>query len=349
MGKTKITWSDMVWNPTIGCTKISSGCTNCYAERMSARLKAMGRPEYKDVVDDKGHWTGKITLCPERLDQPLYWKKPRRIFVDSMSDLFHPALFGTDEADDLVNPINTPFLDRIFAVMAMAKQHTFQILTKREELMFWYMMDRNLPDRIDAGVEAICGEHGWCPTDLDWPLPNVWLGVSIEDQEMANKRVSRLLPISASIHFVSAEPLLSGIDFSEIVMPDGDHLGTSLFNHGCGAGIDWLIAGGESGPNARPMHPDWARGLRDQFKEAGVPFFFKQWGEWALKSDRLSSNDFGVLDPDGTWFHLCTGWNGRPIDPDTGEAYMVRVGRKKAGHLLDGQEYHEFPTVEDRQ
>jgi protein gp37 len=120
MGKTKIDWADVVWNPTIGCTKVSAGCENCYAERMAARLKAMGRPEYQDVVDDKGHWTGKITLCPERLNQPLHWLKSKRIFVDSMSDLFHTC-------------VPFAYIEQILKVMILASQHTFIILTKKNQ------------------------------------------------------------------------------------------------------------------------------------------------------------------------------------------------------------------------
>jgi protein gp37 len=273
MGKTKIDWADVVWNPTIGCTKVSAGCVNCYAERMAARLKAMGRPEYQDVVDDKGHWTGKIKFLPERLDQPIHWLKPKRIFVDSMSDLFHTC-------------VPFEYIKMVLKVMVMANQHTFIILTKRPELMLEF-------------TEWIVGED-----DIkiaEWPR-NVWFGVSVSTQKDADKMIPVLLQTPASIRIISVEPMLERISLGGF---DGKTYRPWLDTHAYEPMLSWVICGGESGPNARSMHPDWVKSLRNQCKEASVPFFFKQWGKWA------------------------------PV--------LEFVDRKRAGHLLDGKEYHEFP------
>jgi protein gp37 len=261
MGKTKIDWADVVWNPMVGCTKVSAGCTNCYAERMAARLKAMGRPEYQDVVDEKGHWTGKITLLPERLNQPLHWLKPKRIFVDSMSDLFHTC-------------VPFAYIEQIWKVMVLANQHTFIILTKRADLMLEFT-------KWMAGMDDI--------SIAEWPR-NVWLGVSVENQDTADERILLLLKTPAAMRFVSVEPMLEEIRiFGYLtIIPEYRSCET--------ASLNWVICGGESGSNARPMDPFWLEYLHDQCLVAGIPFYFKQWGE------------------------------------------------KKAGHLIDGQEYHEFPS-----
>lgn len=219
---TKIEWTDEVWNPVTGCTKVSQGCKNCYAERIAERF--WGDRKFTDVQ------------CHEdRLEIPLHWKKPRKIFVNSMSDLFHPAV-----------PFD--FVDEVFAAIWKADQHTYQILTKRPERMHDYFKRGN-----------------WM---LDYPLSNVWLGVSCEDQKAADERIPWLLKTPAAVRFVSYEPALGPVDF-ETYIEQGEYEEPPL---------DWIIAGGESGPGARPAHPDWFRSVRDQCVEAGVPFFFKQWG-----------------------------------------------------------------------
>lgn len=228
----------------VGCSKISTGCQNCYAERMAARLKAMGRPEYQDAVDDKGHWTGKITLCPERLNQPLHWLKPRRIFVGSMSDLFHTC-------------VPFAYIEQIWKVMALASQHIFIILTKRPELMLEFT-------KWMAGADDI--------SIAEWPR-NVWLGVSISTQEDADKMIPILLQILAAIRFISVEPMLERISLGGF---DGKTYRPWLDTHAYEPMLSWVICGGESGSNARPMHPDWVRDLRDQCQIANVPFFLKQ-------------------------------------------------------------------------
>ncbi|MBN2138571.1 MAG: phage Gp37/Gp68 family protein [Sedimentisphaerales bacterium] len=209
----KIEWTESTWNPVTGCTKISPGCKNCYAERLAKRLKAMGQPNYRNGF--------RVTLHPHVLDIPLHWKKPRMIFVNSMSDLFHKK-------------VPTDFIFKVFEVMSKAEHHRFQVLTKRSERL------RELDNR------------------LTWP-ENTWMGVTIETADYLS-RLDDLRQTHAAIKFVSFEPLLGPV-------PDIDL-----------DGIDWVIVGGESGPRARPMQPDWATDIRDQCLDAGVPFFFKQWG-----------------------------------------------------------------------
>jgi len=198
-----------------------------------------------------GHvdWSGAVRLVPENLQLPFQWKKPQRVFVDSMSDLFHPKV-----------PFD--FVDRVFGVMDATSRHTYQILTKRPERMAEYVNDPDTPRR----VLALPGLH-----QTNWPLPNVWLGTSVEDQKAADERIPHLLRTPAAIKFLSCEPLLGPVDISP-------HL-NYLLNNGA-LGSFWIICGGESGPKARPMNVDWARLLRDQCQAAGVAFFFKQHGSW---------------------------------------------------------------------
>ena len=209
----KIEWTETTWNPVTGCSKVSSGCLNCYAERMAHRLHAMGNPNYRNGFD--------VTLHPHLLDAPLTWKRPRMIFVNSMSDLFHEEV-----------PIE--FIQAVFATMERAHWHTFQILTKRS---------RRLVELGDL---------------LSWP-PNVWMGVSVEDMDVTS-RVDDLRSVGAEVRFLSLEPLLGPLSALNL------------------DGIHWVIVGGESGPGARPMDPDWVVNIRDQCDAVGVPFFFKQWG-----------------------------------------------------------------------
>jgi protein gp37 len=208
-----IEWTQSTWNPVTGCTKISSGCLHCYAERMARRLKAMGQANYVNGF--------RVTLQPHMLELPLKWRKPQHVFVNSMSDLFH-------------RDVPLTFIRRVFSVMERAAQHTFQVLTKRAERL------------------------AELAPKFDWP-ENVWMGVTVESADYLD-RLGHLRTVPAALRFVSMEPLLGPVE------------GTDL------RGIDWVIGGGESGPGARPMQPEWARGVRDQCLEQGVPFFFKQWG-----------------------------------------------------------------------
>lgn len=341
-----IEWCDTTWNPVIGCSKVSAGCANCYAMEQALRITRMGASsKYKDTVRQDSHgaaqWTGVVKPLAERLSQPLRWKRPRRVFVNSMSDLFHG-----DVPDE--------FIAAVFGVMALAPQHTFQVLTKRADRMKqwfeWAAMqtygdvphDRDPMEYADptcAIVSALCNHHDWGVVDLPerlsddhaeslsaalddvtWPLPNVWLGVSAEDQKTADERIPHLLATPAAVRFVSAEPLLRPVDLSRWIecishcgacgaenprqredrCPEcgatsilvetwgfeeaeryrsgerwaGD--GPQRWEDSCQ--ISWVIVGGESGPKARPFDLAWARSIRDQCRDAGVSFFFKQTG-----------------------------------------------------------------------
>lgn len=238
--KTGIEWTDATWNPTTGCDRVSPGCDNCYALELAGRLKLMGSSAYQNDGDPRTSGPGfGLTMHPNRLDQPLRWKRPRRIFVNSMSDLFHPAV-----------PVE--FIVEVFVVMAKAKQHQFQILTKRPQRMaqvvsdMWFDPRVGLLPRLDPEVDYR-------------PLPNVWMGTSIETDRYAF-RANHLRKTLAEVRFLSLEPLLGPLP--------------SLDVHG----VDWVIVGGESGPNHRPIETDWVREIRDRCVDAGVAFFFKQWG-----------------------------------------------------------------------
>lgn len=293
----QISWTEATWNPIVGCSRVSDGCTNCYAIRDSHRLAGNPNPKigpvYAGLTREKSgvglDWTGVVRCLPERLDIPLRWARPRRIFVNSMSDLFHPS-------------VPFEFIDRVFALMAMAEQHTFQVLTKRPERMReWATLHAfqsdptvrcielqldGLPDGGDAC--HVVGSNGM---EYRWPLPNVWLGTSVEDQAAADVRIPELIKTPAAVRFLSCEPLLGLVDLAGY----SDHL-------------DWVICGGESGgPSERalvqrcgvcgsgapasecaycsgaPWQPKrealgWVRGLLNQCKTSGVAFYLKQWG-----------------------------------------------------------------------
>ena len=316
MSKTKIGWAEHVWNPITGCTRVSTGCTHCYAERMAKRLQAMGKPGYQDAIDKNGRWTGRVSFVESALDIPLRRKRPTVYFVNSMSDLFH--------AD-----IEFDWLDAIWSVMARCPQHTFQVLTKRASL---------LPDRVQAMVDA----YG--------VLPNVWLGVSVENQAAADERIPFLVRSPAAIRFLSCEPLLGPIDLSgrtvQGVWIDQDYAnldpGLGEIVEQDGWPIHWLICGGESGPNARPMAPQWARDLRDQCLEAGLPYFFKQWGN--NLPGELDPNEPDKMFPWRNWQDGTRSWLMSELgQTDLPPVAYRKVGKKQAGHLLDGQEWSQFP------
>jgi protein gp37 len=244
MADTSIAWTDKVWNPVTGCTKVSEGCRNCYANAVADRF--WGARKFTDV-----------RMHTDRLDQPLQWRKPKRVFVNSMSDLFHE--YVTDE-----------FIDRVFAVMALAPQHTFQILTKRPHRMRHYISGegtgnggslRRAHEVIKQANQAMLDGKGVWP---GWPLPNVWLGVSCEDQKTADLRVPVLLEIDCAVRFLSCEPLIGPIALGSVP-------GVGVLD-----ALHWVIVGGESGPGHRSMDLDWARSIRSQCAAARVPFFFKQ-------------------------------------------------------------------------
>lgn len=251
-GEHGIAWTDETWNPLRGCSRVSAGCRHCYAEAMAARFSGPGQP-YEGLAimkSDGPHWTGKVVLAEDKLTEPLHWRKPRRVFVNSMSDLFHESV--PDE-----------WIDRIFAVMAhpAASRHTFQVLTKRPKRMLHYMT-HGARGRIEGLLlPMITGEEGAYSLRDSWPLPNVWPGVSVENQQTADERIAELQQTLAAVRFISYEPALAAVDFSQLLK-----------------GIHWLICGGESGPSARPFDVAWARQTIAQCMAAGVACFVKQLG-----------------------------------------------------------------------
>lgn len=286
-----IEWTDATWNIITGCSVVSPGCTHCYAMRLAGtRMKHEPTREGLTIDTKAGPvWNGQVRFNANWLDQPLRWSKPRKIFVCAHGDLFHDGV--TDE-----------WLDQVFAVMTVATQHTFQILTKRADRMKAYVQSlRDQPRFLRLNEH----EQVWAPYEGGVPK-NIWLGVSVEDQTRADERIPALLDTPAAIRWISAEPLLGRVDLGGIQAPryvDEDHdtdwkfdcLGTGdMYWYDCGDGfsetgdgpdrphaIDWVVVGGESGTGARPMHVQWARQLRDQCAAADVPFLFKQWGAWA--------------------------------------------------------------------
>ncbi|MDD2772742.1 MAG: phage Gp37/Gp68 family protein [Elusimicrobiales bacterium] len=305
--KTGIQWATATWNPWMGCTKVSPACDNCYAESW---MKRWGR-DFNNISHSKSTFW-----------DPEKWKEPQRIFVCSLSDFFHPV------PDD--------WRYEAFEVMSRAPQHTYMILTKRPAIMSRWM----------GKISRLMRTN------------NIWLGVTAENQEQADKRIPLLLQIPAAVHFVSVEPMLGPVDLSRYLAgPNGNAI-----KCGCGwreseSGIvgatpehevclvctqnpqrfqpvRWVICGGESGPGARPMHPDWARSLRDQCAVARVPFFFKQWGEWTTDFHAGELLGAGIKYPAGCAVHHLPA--GRS---------MWRVGKDFTGRLLDGREHNELPEV----
>lgn len=324
--KTRIEWADSTWNPVTGCTKVTSGCDHCYAETIARRFT--GTSAYPHGFT--------LTLRPDRLQQPLRWQRPRHVFVNSMSDVFH--------AD-----IPTDYIARMVAVMALADRHDFLILTKRHARLrsvftspAFHIAVLDAVYRIAHGDDpdvhlsapqrtAYLARHddavsGFTSSVFPWPLPNVWLGVSAEDQATADMRIPALLATPAARRFVSCEPLLGPVTLTSHLTgctcapaDDGEAGGAELRGpvvSGCPAhdGLHWLIAGGESGPAARPMQPRWVRGLRDECVAADVPFFFKQWGEWG------------------------------PV----GDGQMFRMNKRLSGRRLDGRTWDQRPTSATR-
>ena len=349
--KSNIEWTDASWNPVVGCTKISPGCLNCYAERMANRIAgkelsyfmknpslpgSVTRYKYMNVIEN-GKWNGKIHCDGLSLEIPLHWRQPRMIFVCSMGDLFHKS-------------VPFEFIDRVVDVFNKCPQHTGQLLTKRAERLHEYAKYRN----------------------FEWPDNTIGM-VTAENQQMADLRIPHLLQCGFKTTGVSIEPMLGAIDIKKYAWVrqqcSGEKgcgfTGASYeFDHPkkegafrcpkCGKNhtylitdwLDWVIVGGESGPGARPMHPDWARGIRDQCVAAGVPFFFKGWGEWGIAETRicpewrgLSLAHESVLLKGSTPFK-CFPENKNATIPLVG---WVRVGKKKAGRLLDGLEWSEYP------
>ncbi|PAU79182.1 DUF5131 family protein [Halomonas salipaludis] len=371
--KTQIEWTDATWNPIRGCSRVSEGCRHCYAESQAARIIAMDRgrgvPEGKGAYDGLlakgGQWNGAIRMLPGLLTQPIRWTKPRKIFVNSMSDLFHES-------------VPFEFVAAVFGVMASTPHHTYQVLTKRPQRMLEFFAwlaqqakganERYMSsNRYRGGVEARqalrdqgkasldeprppvemvrglydiatpiisphmdgqsryhhlqhLGERHW----RSWPLDNVWLGVSVEDQATAEERIPLLLETPAAVRWLSMEPLLGPVCFAGMWIPfKNPAIHVNMLER-----LDWVVVGGESGKKARPMHPDWARVIRDQCAGAEVPFLFKQWGEWIPmlgQAEGVSVRGEKHIFDDGT----VMGW----------------AGKKSAGRLLDGQQHDDYPRA----
>lgn len=354
-----IEWTDTTWNPVRGCRRVSPGCEHCYAERMSGRFSKPGEWGHGLVkFTPKGaRWTGEFRTVPEKLDEPLRWRKPRSVFVNSMSDLFGEG-------------VSDAFIAAVFAVMAATPQHTYQILTKRPARMLeWFQRwTRIWPESPSQGVWDTAAAHyitgklydkvhdAW-PPEHPWPLPNVMIGVSCEDQPRADERILLLLQCPAAFYFVSLEPLLGPIDLRRTMLtmerpgacrcghghgftrcPNYGGVAKSCHHRGCECSgfrpakwLDWVITGAESGPGARPAELDWFRSLRDQCVSSGVPFFLKQADVCLACTGRgnllvLGSNLLRMV---------CGACNG------TGRAGKVRKGCP----ALDGKVWDQMPEV----
>lgn len=258
MAESSIEWTEHTWNPVTGCTKVSPGCKHCYAEVMARRLQAMGAQGYERGFE--------LSLHPERLAQPLRRKTPTVYFVNSMSDLFHEDVPDT-------------YIDSVFAVMALAGHHTFQVLTKRSARMAEYSVALGTLagfNRLEVAAQQLGftlsnGETSIVP----WPIPNVWLGVSVEDRKYGVSRIADLQRAPAAVRFLSVEPLLEDLGALDL------------------SGLHWVIVGGESGHGARPMHAEWADSIQKQASAQKVAFFFKQWGAWGPDGVRRSKKRNG--------------------------------------------------------
>jgi protein gp37 len=271
-----IEWTDATWNPVRGCSRVSPGCEKCYAERVAGRFSGPGMPYHGlAVMGEHGpRWTRKVRMVPEHLADPLRWSRPRRIFVNSMSDLFHEELSNEDIAS-------------VFGVMAAAPQHTFQILTKRAQRMrdwFRWAKDYALPLQLALHHAQNRCEHPALRRDTDriicqpWPLRNVWLGVSAEDQQRADERIPNLLETPAAVRFVSYEPAVGHVDFGKYIVAARPRVDMRELV----PPLDQIIVGGESGPGARPFKLNWARSVVEQCRYAKVACFVKQMGTNAL-------------------------------------------------------------------
>jgi protein gp37 len=369
-----IEWTDATWNPITGCSVVSPGCTNCYAMKLAGgRLqhhptrKGLTTPSKAGPV-----WTGDVRLNEAHMLDPLRWTRARRIFVCAHGDLFHESV--PDE-----------WIDRAFVVMALTERHTFQVLTKRADRMRAYLSTpwRGAHIWKLATTNPIFSTVGMQYRGDIWPLPNVWLGVSAEDQARLDERVPDLIATPAALRFVSLEPLLGPIDLTTVQAPryvpadhdldwkfnaleTGDYYqfqdGLGFWEGGDGPDrlhrLDWVIVGGESGPRARPMHPDWARGIRDACAAAGVPFHFKQWGAWREfghdDGPEVEQVDVGseeaaaiaAISINGAWLTADGRFYRNPLDlpENVPGRLMEAVGKKAAGRVLDGRLHDAMPA-----
>lgn len=345
MSKTKIEWADSTWNPVIGCRMVSAGCAHCYALSMARRIAGMTNrqpdlaKQYASTLDDSGNWNGKAVTIADRLVEPLSWRKSRLCFVCSMSDLFLQA-------------VPNKFRAAVYGIMAIADRHVYQVLTKRPwSIAPFYRWASSTRRNQSKRFDGLPRPLATCLTyaqrlagitikaqDLDgltWPLSNLWIGTTVENQAAANTRIEGLLSIEAAVRFLSIEPLLGPIDFGVVRRgmncSDGKRRNYKLETISPGRpliGIDWIIVGGESGPQARPMSAAWARSVRDQVARSTPrpALLFKQWGKW-LPLDQTQPQ--GVA-------------KGRRIVEVDGERF-VAVPKTEAGRYLDGRTYNEYP------
>ncbi len=310
---TKIEWADETWNPVTGCNKVSAGCKNCYAETLAKRFW-------------KGRKFTDVQMHEDRLSQPYKFKPGTKVFVNSMSDLFH-------------EDVPFEFIDKVFAVMAVNADTTFQILTKRPDRMLEYF-NFQAPfygDYPNAETEKRVWDIAlteYSKYSTEWPLPNVWLGVSVENQAAADERIPLLLKVPAVVRFLSCEPLLGEVVLRKITRIDRMEVLVKWMHM-----IHWVIVGGESGHGARPMHPDWVRSLRDQCQAADVPFFFKQWGSWYPAFVSNAANYISEGNKKSSYqYHY------ENEHKEDKWQFMKKVGKKQAGAMLDGLEYKNFPN-----
>lgn len=388
---TDVDWADVTWPVIIGCHRVGPGCDNCWAI-LSAHVRAGNPhpavgPKYEGLTlrsEGRTDWAGVVRTFPDQLPAAFRARKPKRVFVASQGDVFH------DQVPD-------EFLARLFAVMALAHWHTFTVLTKRHGRMRSLLNSPTFVRLVAAAAAEVAREHDVPAGHLAgmlageyWPLPNLELVVSVEDQHWAEIRIPALLETPAAVRGISAEPLLGPIDLTRIsaARPSQPEMVFDVAGRRYGvpgrwqaplsAGLDWVIAGGESGPKARPMHPAWVRALRDQCAAAGVPFFFKQWGEWgpapwvvrvcdpaegwrgtdaelaAAKKDAEARGATHVhtgnrFIQDGEWVWSVhksdhKSWSLERADPlPCGMEAIRRWGKGRAGHVLDGREHREYP------
>lgn len=328
----KIEWCDITLNPIVGCSKCSPGCENCYAEKFAARLakNPATAKKYVGVVDEKG-WTGQFSQ-PSLADFRKLPKSPRRVFIGSMTDIFHDEIVKGGE-------YHKTWLPMLFDAMLNYPQHTFLLLTKRPE---------NMKRWIDFTLEAC----------VDMPLPNVWLGVTVCDQQEVDKKVPVLLETPAEKRFISVEPMLGPVNLWRF-FPAGSRpeplqitlgLEKACLNHDYENGIHWVICGAETGRNARPLHPEWIRNLKGQCISARVPFFFKSWGEWLPCTqcpDDMDVEKYAIGEISNDGFFNPPPCHESPFRNGTCTEDVLKVGKKRSDHLIDGVEYRQFPKVKN--
>lgn len=335
------------WNPITGCSIESPGCRDCYAATL-AGTRLRNHPSRAGLTTRAANgayvFNGEVRFNAGWLDQPLRWTRPRMVFVVAHGDLFHPA-------------VPDAWIDKVFAVMARARWHTYQVLTKRAKRMREYLSDPKTYYRIlMAGLEIPVCAMEW----MAWPLPHVWIGVSAEDQKRADERVPELLATPAAVRWLSCEPLIGAIDLRRMHI-QGPNLFAShdVLVDSLSAVIDerkaisWVVPGGESGRTARPSHPDWFRSLRDQCVSTGTAFLFKQHGAWLeVDGDKPTRTVDSTDATYATEARRCDGFislDGHFAGSVSGTrdnvAYrgLMRVGKKAAGRTLDGREWNEFP------